>query len=198
MKKNIVLIDYENVQPNKLSALNQDHFSVFVFLGENQTKITLELAKSLQPLGDKAKYIPIDGNGANALDFHIAFYIGKLALENPNSFFHIISKDKGFDPLIQHLKSLKILCSRSEKIEDMPLFKIIDATSSEDKVAAIIENLKQRGASKPRKEKTLISTILSLFRHKKITDNEAKILLQTLQSKRFITIDTKGSISYKL
>lgn len=166
MKTNIVLIDYENVQPKNAPLLDQEHFLVFVFLGEHQTKISLDIAKSLQPLGGKAEYICIDGNGANALDFHIAFYIGKLAKEHPNSFFHIISKDKGFDPLIRHLKSQKILCARSAKLEDMPLFRIFEANTADDKVAAIIDNLKQRGSSKPRKERTLLTTVQSLFRHK--------------------------------
>ena len=46
------------------------------------------------------------------MDFHIAFYIGRLSKEEPGSEFHIVSKDKGFDPLVQHLRSLKIKASR--------------------------------------------------------------------------------------
>lgn len=198
MKTNIVLIDYENVQPKNLSLLNQEHVIVYVFLGENQTKISLEIAKTLQPLGKKADYIRIDGNGSNALDFHIAFYIGKLAKEHPGSFFHIISKDKGFDPLIRHLKSLKVLCVRSDKLEDMPLLKLTEAHTANDKVSAIMDNLKHRGASKPRKEKTLLSTIQSLFRHKGVNQEEAKKLLDALKSQKLITIDSNGNVSYKL
>ena len=44
--------------------------------------------------------------GKNALDFHIAYYLGQLALKEPDAFFHIVSKDTGFDPLIQHLNGL--------------------------------------------------------------------------------------------
>ena len=198
MKTNIVLIDYENVQPKNLSLLNQEHFLVLVFLGEHQTKVSFELAKMLQPLGNKADYIRIDGNGTNALDFHIAFYIGKLFKEYPNSFFHIISKDKGFDPLIRHLKSQKILCARSAKLEDMPLFRISEANTADDKLAAIIDNLKQRGSSKPRKEKTLLTTIQSLFRHKIVDQEEVKKLLDTLKARHLITIDANSNVSYKL
>lgn len=198
MKTNIVLIDYENVQPKNLSLLNQEHFLVLVFLGEHQTKISLEIAKTLQPLGNKADYIRIDGNGTNALDFHIAFYIGKLTKEHANSFFHIISKDKGFDPLIRHLKSQKILCARSAKLEDMPLFRFSEANTADDKLAAIIDNLKQRGSSKPRKEKTLLTTIQSLFRDKIVDKEEVKKLLDTLKARHLITIDANSNVSYKL
>lgn len=196
MKTNFVLIDYENVQPKLLSALNQDYFRILVFVGENQAKIPFDLAQAIQNLGDKAKYIKINGNGSNALDFHIAFYIGQLAKEIPDSFFHIISKDKGFDPLIKHLKSQKILCARSQDIMEMPLLKALSSSSKSEKVEAIIDNLKQRGASKPRKEKTLRSTINSLFQ-KSLSPEEQSALIEELKSKGIITI-SNTNVSYHL
>jgi hypothetical protein len=33
-----VLVDYENVQPESLSALAEDHFKVVVFVGASQSK----------------------------------------------------------------------------------------------------------------------------------------------------------------
>lgn len=196
MKTNFVLIDYENVQPKLLSALNQDYFRIFVFVGENQAKIPFELAQAIQNLGNRAKYIKINGNGTNALDFHIAFYIGQLAKEVPDSFFHIISKDKGFDPLIKHLKSQKIFCARSQDIMEMPLLKALSSSSKSEKVDAIIDNLKQRGASKPRKEKTLRSTINSLFQ-KSLAIEEINALIEELKSKGIITISSTN-VSYHL
>ena len=112
MKRNYVLIDFENVQPKNLGILKGHNFKIILFVGANQTKVSFELATAMQSLGDNAEYIKIDGNGPNALDFHIAFYIGQIAATDKNSFFHIISKDKGFDPLIKHLKAKKILVLR--------------------------------------------------------------------------------------
>src|SRR5690606_41861527 len=66
-------------------------------------------------MGSRAEYVKIASNGSNALDFHIAFYIGQLATKEPESYFHIVSKDTGFDPLIQHLKGKKIQVSRDRK-----------------------------------------------------------------------------------
>jgi hypothetical protein len=196
MKINFVLIDYESVQPKLLSSLNHDYFRILVFVGENQVKISYELAEAIQIFGDRAKYIKINGNGPNALDFHIAFYIGQVAKEIPDAFFHIISKDKGFDPLIKHLKSLKILCARSQDIMDMPLLKALNSSSKSEKINAIIENLKQRGTSKPRKEKTLHSTINSLFQ-KNLSSEEVITLIEELKSKSIITI-SNSNISYHL
>ena len=79
MKTNYILIDYENVQPKSLAVLKGHDFKVIVFVGANQTKIPIDLAKAMQALGSSGEYIIISGNGPNALDFHIAYYIGELA-----------------------------------------------------------------------------------------------------------------------
>ena len=52
-------------------------------------------------------YVKISGTGPNALDFHIAFYIGQFAEKDPGANFYIVSQDAGFDPLLNHLKTLK-------------------------------------------------------------------------------------------
>jgi hypothetical protein len=118
MRVNYILIDYENVQPTVLCLLNEQSFKVLIFIGANQTKINVDLAIALQGMGDKAEYIKIDGTGSNALDFHIAFHIGRISEKDSNAYFHIISKDTGFDPLIRHLKSRKIYAIRSKEISD--------------------------------------------------------------------------------
>ncbi|NJM12255.1 MAG: hypothetical protein HC889_10560 [Synechococcaceae cyanobacterium SM1_2_3] len=104
MKTNYVLVDYENVQVQSLSLLKGDHFHVRVFLGPNNTKLPVDLVLAMQELGERAEYVVLETSGRNALDFHIAYYLGALASAEPSGFFHIISGDTGFDPLIQHLK----------------------------------------------------------------------------------------------
>jgi PIN domain len=123
MRKNYVLIDFENVQPESLAALQQDHFEIKIFLGATQTKISFEIAQAMQTMGPRAEYIKMGGTGSNALDFHIAYYIGHLSAKDPTAYFHIISKDTGFDPLIAHLKSKNISAAREPDIGDIPLVK---------------------------------------------------------------------------
>ena len=190
IRNNYVLIDYENVQPDFVEALNHEHFHVLVFVGANQTKVNFEIVSALQSLGQRATYIKISGNGSNALDFHIAYYIGKLAVEDPSAYFHIISKDTGFDPLIQHLKSKKILASRSKSVIDIPLVKISSSNTLAEKAAAVMNNLDQRGSSKPRTVKTLSSTINSLFQ-KALSEQEIKNIIEQLVSLNAISIAEK-------
>ena|SRR6476620_3977229 len=104
MTTNFVLIDYENVQPKELALLRGGHFKVKLFLGASQAKIPVALAAALHALGTNAEYVLLESRGPNALDFHIAYYIGVLSVQDHAARFHIISKDTGFDPLIRHLK----------------------------------------------------------------------------------------------
>jgi hypothetical protein len=76
LRINYVLIDYESVQPEALSVLHEEHFRLIVFVGATQAKVSFETAAALQRMGNRAEYIKIAGTGPNALDFHIAFYIG--------------------------------------------------------------------------------------------------------------------------
>lgn len=196
MKLNFVLIDYENVQPEAMSVLVEEHFNVIVFVGANQTKVTFDVASALQQLGDRAEYVKISGNGANALDFHIAFYIGQLASKHPDAFFHIVSKDTGFDPLIQHLKSKKILSGRSKSVTDIPIVKASTSKTPNDRIAVVIADLKRRGPAKPRTVKTLTSTVHSIFL-KQLSDHELSSILGALEKQGCITI-TNTKVSYSL
>jgi hypothetical protein len=193
---NYVLIDFENVQPRNLKILQDHPFRIFVFVGANQTKIPFDLATVMQGFGQDAQYIKISGNGQNALDFHIAYYIGQLAAEDPQGYFHIISKDTGFDPLIKHLKTKKIKIFREKDLAEIPLLRIASTSSDDEKIAAIVKNLVGRGQSRPRKVKTLTNTINSLF-SPKLVAKELETVINQLQEQNYIVIND-GNVTYKL
>jgi len=193
---NYVLIDFENVQPKNLELLSKNPFKVLVFVGANQTKVPYDLAEAMQRMGENAKYIQITGNGKNALDFHIAFYIGELATKDSSAHFHIISKDTGFDPLIRHLKSKKIHIQREKDLAEIPILRMDSAAPPDDKISIIVKNLIGRAQSRPRKEKTLANSINSWFT-KKLDEKELNALIQSLKNKGYITVKD-GNVSYRL
>ena len=196
MANNYVLIDYENVQPKNLELLSEHPFKVMVFVGQSLAKIPFDLADSMQLLGKDARYIKISGNAKDALDFHIAYYIGELAAKEPDAYFHIISKDKGFDPLIRHLKDRKIRVQREVDIGEIPLLQLSDDTSMDEKVAAIVKNLGGRGLSRPRKVRTLQNTINTLFT-RKLEQAELNALVKELQKRKLIVVN-QNNVNYKL
>lgn len=116
LSHHFVLSDFENVQFKEIGTLKPGECRIKLFIGQSQTKLSVELVEALQPFGAEAEIIRISGNGPNALDFHIAFYLGRLAAEFPGSHFSIISRDTGFDPLITHLASQGIGCVRLARV----------------------------------------------------------------------------------
>lgn len=196
MKTNYILIDLENVQPKNLEILKGHDFKVIVFVGSKQMKITFDLAVAMQSLGSTAEYIKIDGDGPNALDFHIAFYIGQISAVDNNCYFHIISKDSGFDPLIRHLKTKRIYAQREKDITEIPLLKISNSKSPTERVDAIVEFLQSRGNSKPRTITTLSNSINSLFM-KKLETEELTGLVDEL-IKRKVVVRNGNKVSYHI
>lgn len=196
MSTNYVLIDFENVQPKNLSILAAHPFKVLVFIGANQTKMPRHVVVAMQALGDRAKYVEIDGSGPNALDFHIAYYIGELAAADPTGSFHIISKDRGFDPLIRHLKGKKMRVYRESDLAEIPNLRIPKKAKKDDMIDAIVKNLVSRGSSRPRKVKTLQNTINNLV-SETLDDAKLAALVNELQKRKLIVVD-KGNIKYTL
>ena len=197
MKTNYVLIDYENVQPESLGLLEREEFRIRLFIGANQGSLKRNVAIAMQKFGPcKAEYVEISGHGPNALDFHIAYYIGHISALEKDTFFHIISKDTGFDPLIAHLKSRRVFCQRSIRIEDIPLLRTMTASSVAEQCDAVIDNLRRRGNARPRLLKTLRNTIATIFANK-LDDRELDALLKELQRSGAISV-TDQKISYTI
>ena len=128
MSLDIFLIDYENVQPTGVGRLVPGACRIMVFLGQNQNRLPVDLTRALQPFGTDVDYVSISGSGPNAVDFHIAFYIGLLAEKHPGSKFTIVSGDTGFDPLVRHLATtLRIGCRRIKALPTQAAPKVATA-----------------------------------------------------------------------
>jgi hypothetical protein len=180
---------------------------------------------AVQELGQRGEYVILETPGTNALDFHIAYYLdfhiayylGILTKDDPKGFFHIISKDTGFDSLIKHLKSKKIFSVRSSSIEEMPCFaereqsalvtQCVDTEPQDikikkpnnyidDLVQTAVNDLIKRKASKPRTPKTLLSTIHAKC-GKDLPNAQIETVFKKMQQLGYVKIkDTR--VSYTL
>src|ERR1700741_2189928 len=102
MAESVLLVDYENVGKIDLAAI-PDGVRVPFFFGASQRTVPTEFLKAALKLGDGFVPLDIERQGKNALDFHIAFYLGEYLARAPETACVIFSKDKGFDPLVRHL-----------------------------------------------------------------------------------------------
>ena len=86
-------IDYENI--HSLNNLNLNCYEkIFLFLGANLQSIQLS-----EKFNDELNItlITVQSSGKNNLDFHIAYYLGKMDMQtDKNIEFCVISKDNGY------------------------------------------------------------------------------------------------------
>jgi hypothetical protein len=198
LKTEFVLVDFENVQPKDLALLGAGLNKIKIFLGTHQSKIPVAMARALQGFGSDVEYIQVNGSGNNAVDFHIAYYLGQLAATAPDAHFHVISKDTGFDPLLKHLKDQGILCRRSTSIATIALVPatISGSESIAGRVKAVVENLEKRKSAKPRTLKTLRTTIKALFGTQLMEDELDRVIEQL--TKRGVIKVADGKVQYEL
>ena len=173
-----VLVDYENVPVKSLALLQGEEFRVHVFLGMNNTRLSTELAVAMQKLGQRGDYVQLTSTGPNALDFHIAYYLGKLVSNDAFGQYHVISKDRGFDSLIEWLQGQQVKAFRVDSIECMPCFPQAVAppapspkskpkaaaaktvqTELDARVKLVVADLQARKTGRPATQKTLVNTI---------------------------------------
>ena len=66
--------------------------------------------------------VPRSGNGSNALDFHLSFYLGYVAAKHPAAHLVVVANDKGYDPMIAHARLLNFTVKRvGHKTKEPPV-----------------------------------------------------------------------------
>jgi len=165
MSEAVLLIDYENVQKVDLSRVPA-RVQVRVFIGASQAKMPTELMMQAQPLGSRLKWIRIDGQGSNALDFHIAFYLGEYIAASPKAEYIILSRDKGFDALVRHLTGRGLSIRRiSTQAEAFPApAPTSGADSYLQKAKAMLAKIEKK--KRPRKRASLVAFLAAHFANK--------------------------------
>ena len=197
MPASILFVDFENVHKVDLSAVPAD-VTVPFFFGASQNSVTREFHLAAHKLGPR--YVPIEvaGQGKNALDFHIAFYLGEYLAKNPTSTCIILSKDKGFDPLVTHLQGREFQIRR--------VSALAEAFGKESSVAvpppdprmqrAITLLAKVEKKNRPRKRARLAAHLATYFQNAdKVSDAEIDGLIDRLISTGRIS-ESKSAITY--
>lgn len=174
MTGQVLFVDLENVQKIALARVPADA-RVMIFYGVTQKKIPEELVVQAQPLGARLQWIKIAGQGPNALDFHIAFYLGQELAKSPTSDCVILSRDTGFDPLVRHVQAGGHTCRRVSSLEHA--FRALQPARDIDPFDRLLALLKKEKA-RPTKPKGLAGKVKSWF--PKLTDDERQGLVERL------------------
>lgn len=141
MSLTYILIDFENVKPKaeEWKAVIGNDYRVLIFHGSHQNKFDSDMVNTLQPMGERAEYIRCERRGKNALDFRMAFHLGRLVQALPSESmspkekpaFAVVSKDGDLDRLLEYIQALGFKAGRGPTIRMALKFELPKAERSE-------------------------------------------------------------------
>jgi hypothetical protein len=163
--------------------------------------------------------VRLASTGRNALDFILTYYVGRAVAFDPTGCFHIVSRDTGFDPLIEHLLSKRIDARRHDSFATLtfsgpakpsaptaraaalklklPSKPKAQPSIMDERAIRVLEHLRKPTATHPKNKKKLVSYLLAHFGHK-ITEAEVLDLVTYLSKPGHLVIGEKGTVTYHL
>ena len=216
---NHVFVDFENVHKVDITVIGSKTVSFTLLVGPRQIKLDVSLVEKLFEHAASVELVRLTSSGKNALDFTLAYYVGRAVAADPTGLFHIISGDAGYDPLIEHLRSRHISAFRHSSFETLPFLEPVKLTPaavpiitrkpkpqpqpksapdiSSEWETRVLEHFRKPSATRPTTQKTLVRFLIAFFGHKP-TEPEALRLVESLGQGGHLFIDEKCKVTYHL
>jgi hypothetical protein len=182
-----VLIDFENIQPEDVSPLDQQNLRIRVFYNSRQKKKQSEFAKRLKAIHVQAEFVEMVGGGADALDILIGFTIGQISVRDPAAKFYVISRDDGFQSTLEHLRNGGTTAYRFDSLEGLKAPKPASPTVARADAAgaflAVPEN-----KNKPRSAAKLRTWLKSHLREE-LTEAQEDAVIKELGKRKVLKLN---------
>jgi hypothetical protein len=190
VNRKLLLIDYENIQNFDLTLLGEE-VDIVIFVGARQT-ITSKLSVPAKKMGGRVQWQKIEGTGPNALDFHIACFLGRILERGEERGCYVLSNDTGFDPLLKFLGKQGLSCRR---VDHLTLLTAAPSPADETNFKKVVDALRKRPKpQRPRDRTALIKFIASLFQ-KKITVMQINAVIARLIKNKLLSLHD-DTVSY--
>lgn len=168
----VYLVDYENVHDAGIAGITKltVNDKVVIFCSNNTKSVTMDTHISIVQSKAKIDHIKTAKTAKNYLDFQLSTMLGYLIGKGEKGPYYIISKDTGFDSVVDYWKSNSVTIKRQNQIESEKKTKSQDATKTQtldEKSVADVTNVQ-------------VSEKLSETKKKKFRDviKKAKIKLE--------------------
>ena len=199
-RMNHVFVDGENVHQIDPAVTAEKPVSFTLLLGAKQTKLNPEILEKLMARAAAVQLIRLSSTGKNALDFALAYYVGRAAVADPTGYFHVISRDKGFDPLIEHLSSRNIQAKRHDDFSTLMLSSPSpkpSAPAAGPILPRVLELLRRDAISRPKKRKTLVNRLRSSA-GLNVSEADINEAIDNLVTVGVLVIGDTGGVTYHL
>lgn len=189
-RNNYIYVDYENVHEADFGRLAGKPAHVTLVLGERHKALPISLVKLIQQHASQVSLIETPLNGKNALDFVLAYEVGVQTEKDAKGYFHILSRDKGFDALIRYLKGRDIYAARRESFAEIPALM-----NAAERLTLLKTQINEKKPGLPGKRKALESYIQAAF-GRALSAEELDTTIQGLIKASVIKISDADVVSY--
>ena len=191
-----ILVDYENVSTTEglkgAEYLNEND-TLIIFYSQCCEKIRAEYIELIEQSQCEFKTYKLARIGKNALDFHIAYYLGIKSSEEV--YHYILSKDKGYDPLIASINknSKRIIAKRIISLDDL---QVNEEKSISPEYKILVNKINTFAKSKRPKSESKLKTFIQnqIFPNMKV--EEIMNLIEEMYRNKFISKGQNNIISY--
>jgi hypothetical protein len=192
MRTNYVPIDFANLQPELLGALDLEHFRVMVFIGANQTKVPIDFAAQLQPLGARA-VLAHRRQRAQRTGLPHRLLPRRALDQRPDRGLPRHRRRLWLRPAPASLEEPQGLRAIVQSIAEIPHVRAANSKTLSEKVEFVVESLADR-EGRPATVKTLSSTIECMFPNG-LAKGVCGQVIEAMQSSGFITV-TGTEVTY--
>ena len=130
----LILVDYENTQLVDMSRVAENCRAI-IYLGAAQSAPKAARNPASAHRFARVEFVKVLGPGGNALDFHIAYELGRVLQAAPTTSCVVLSHDTGFDPLLARLRAQGFDCSRVDSLDALAGAPAPGAVSMQDAAA---------------------------------------------------------------
>ncbi len=214
-----VFVDFENVPTVDLGLVAGKPVRVTLLIGKNQGKVDFALVDQIHRLAAQVELVKIGASGHNALDLTLAFYLGQAIQRVPAAQYHIVSKDKDFEPMIAHLTSQGLAVERCDSFAGLAFLPkprkpgpvkggaslkvtapvkpvpLVQAASAEERLEKLSSRLRNISAPRPKNKARLLAHINTAFGGK-LDEGVQNHLLAELIQRGILTLDAKAKVTY--
>ena len=189
-RTNYIFVDFENVQEMDWDRIANKPVKVVLLLGTQQKNLPVHLVRKLVKVGSQVQLVEVKRAGKNALDMILAHYVGAIRVKDPEGYFHIVSKDTGYDSLVGHLQDEGAFARRHSSFCEIPILMKV-----EERVGVVSKDLKENTASRPKKRSTLESKIQARF-GSALSEADVSETIEGLIRDRSVTLLDSGEVKY--
>ncbi len=203
---NRVFLDFENVAEIDPKVVRRKDIFLTVFRGAHQKSMKNDVVDALLASSNQPATVDVVVSGKNALDMVLAGYVGYTVRENPADYFHIISKDTGYDALVKQLRKEHIRAFRRERFEDIPSpgqKKPSNAVANNmievpvNHLTIVLKHLGKGRADRPGKKDTLLNYLKSKL-GVTATKEDAQRVMNELCATDRISIGSDNLVTYRI